>query len=953
MIFSGNALPGVPGSSGLPVPGPTGNTSCGTQPANNQYLCGLNTTVTDPDFHAQIVRATDYSMASEGTTFNLGSGGDLHRWASDSSKLIVNNSGGAYTMLAFNPALWGSSPVTVTDLTGINGFQGGVPAFSNTNPHVLYTLNEDQEQTLLGAVTSGSCVTPETIKQSSTNATAKLQAVNGGVLIQIGPVTGTADGTHTWTGQTSGCVFTPASPFLVPATGSATPNANVIYAGLINDATQPDPTQWTITYSLVFNFSYVASMVGTAAASYFPSSSTSCLPANYPATWNNVFMSDASDTSFQASFGDNGQSNGWSPTAGSCPNSPGGMCTGPVWVGVYKAWQGCRMWNSHTDQVTGDWGPAGQLQDAEHSYITGTMSGTPAVGAYLTQATTGAVAEFFCPGNLLTSQTAPSGYTYNQFVCTATSPTAWKVGRVYGMPDATHSWGDGSGNSLTPSALPTLAPFYFPNAEHDGQQAGIYAEFGNVQGPRPKVASIQGNTPSVGYTTITFTGSATTFLTDKQAAFYNLTGADDQYLKCSGLNTWCPLWTISSGTAVSGGTSIVITDAVNPNGSYSDTEGTGTVTIAGNGWSTGYLFPVGGLFWDPTGLTVNTCLSGSCQGHSAKGNTGEGDASYYTWHNYANPSLPCAVNMSGSFASPPTPCPLADEFPLLQSAVPGDQHGMHLNHGPADLTPLGLSVVNVCGQASNGPLGASCPTYTQAWMSELIAVENSVTNNVNSTCGASTGPGCHCNYGSGPAACTYRFNHSFNSNDSWDFNAQNAIGNISPDGQWFAFPSTWMNALGCMNGATACWGSYVASGLPTASLSGATIQTDAGGVVTVTMPNQFCAPGGNQYWWTGSAVDTIACGPLAEQVTLSGFAESWANQTLTLTAVGGCDSTDSNAGNCTSFSGTGTGVPANYGPVTESSGTQKAAPVSCVGGGGAGTYCQRSDIWIAKLGSAH
>ena len=140
----------------------------------------------------------------------------------------------------------------------------------------------------------------------------------------------------------------------------------------------------------------------------------------------------------------------------------------------------------------------------------------------------------------------------------------------------------------------------------------------------------------------------------------------------------------------------------------------------------------------------------------------------------------------------------------------------------------------------------------------------------------------------------------------------------------------------------------MASGPPTASAAGATIATDANGVITVTMPNQFCAPGANQYYWVNGAVQTIACGALPEQVTLGGFAESWANQTITLTAVGDCDSTDSNAGNCTSFSGTGTGMPTSYGPVTET-GTQKATPVVCTG---TVQPCQRGDIWIAKLGSA-
>ena len=961
MTFLGfaNSPPVCSGAScTLPVSGPATGSSCGTQPANGQYLCGMNTTAADPDLHAQVVRATDYTLSSTmGVSFNLGSDGSLHRWASDSSKLLINNDGGAYSVLAFYPSQWGGSPVKTSRLVGGAALTpGGIPSFSPSNPHVIYELNTDQENTVVGSVTSvgSACVTPETMQQATTGATATLQAINPNVLMQLGEITGTGNGTSAWTGQTSGCVFTPGSPFLVPATGTATPYANTIYSGFINDATQPDPMQWTITWSLVFNFNYLPAMAGTPAASYFPTSATSCLPANFSATWNGIFLPSDDGNMIGTPFSDNGQSGGW------CSNWKAGGCIGPSIYATYKQGAGCRTLNTHTDQITGDWGPSGQAMDGQHNYILGTLSGTPAVGAMLTQATTGATAQFFCAGNLMTNQTAPSGYSYNQYVCGGASPNSWKVGLIYGTADATHAWSDGT-NTLTPPApngfAPTNVPFYYPAEIHDANQTAnpSYAWIGLAASPNAYVTEVQGATPVAGQTTITFSKAINGWPVDRQVVFYNLTGGNgnsggadgkDSYLNCPGLNQWCPAFNIVSGTSGNGTTNtIVIQDTANPNGAYDDHETQASncasqntcQLMAPNGIgfiAPGYSFFSDPNYWydDPTqpaslsGLAINTCNSTpECQGHSAIGYTGGGNATQYTWHSFANPSLPCTVTGY-------TPCPTGNAINLLPANVPEGQHGSYLNHGPSDQTPLFLFLANPCGQGSgNTPCKTS---YDAAWDSEVIGVQNTATN-------------------SSATGLTYRFARTFNGENNWGFNEQNSIGTVSPDGQFAAFPSSWMNTLGCTNGTTQCWGSYVASGPPTASQAGATIQTDANGVITVTMPNGFCPPNGNQYYWYKNAVVSIACGALAEQVTLSGFAESWANQTITLTAVGGCDSTDSNAGNCTSFSGTGTGVPDSYGPVTESSGTQKAMPVSCLGGGGLNTYCQRSDIWIVKLGSAH
>jgi len=927
--------------------------------------------ITDPDFQTQMTRATDYSMAgSQGAGFDMGSGGDFHYWSPDSSKLFVGNAGGAYALLSFNPSQWGQTPGPVTVSAIYGALIYGVPAFSGTNPHLFYTLETDQENTVFGTVTSGTCLTPETIRQTNNGGTAMstVLAVNA-TFAQFGVVTGAAPtSTNTWVGQTSGCVFTPTSSYSPPPVGTSnTPYVNALYKATLNDATQSNPANWLPTYSLLFNFNYNAAMAGTPAASYYPTGPSSCLPANYNGYWNGVFRNSLDDSVFGAAFADNGQVISWGEAQSSCATSPGGVCTGPVYYATYTVGHGCRVYNTHSDRIAGDDCtdyPCGQASDGQRNYIVGTMTGTPtqptasSSGGLLTQDVSGAVAEYKCTGILTTNDSPPSGaYTYNQFVCGAPSATAWEVGVVYGTPDATHAWRDGSGNSIVPSASPQPAPFYFPMPLHGVSQTDnpMYASLGQESTPNSRVLSevSNGTTTTI---TVAVSGSnssdgSVVVDQDQQLVFYNLTGSAS-YLNCTSANS-CPVWTVQTG--VKNGSSFSIADG---HSGYTNSETTSACSMTapsgqcplyavnGEGYNSGYSNFGAPDYWQIPTLIQNSCNQVNCQGHAASGETGSGRATYYFWFDYANPSLPCTV--SGY-----SPCPDArDLFPLLSSPLPEDDHGSYNQHGLNDLTPVFTATTHVCGLAGGVGSNSCYSPYGTAMESEVIAVENSVTNNASGQCGSSAGPGCHCNYGSGPAACMYRFGHTFNSDGVWEFNAQNNIGNVSPDGQWFAFPSTWMDTLGCMNGATTCWASYIASGPPKATLAGATIQTNGSGVVTVTMPNQFCAPNGSQYYWTDSAVQTIACGSLAEQVTLSGFAETWANQTITLTAVGGCDSTDSNAGNCTSFSGTGSGIPSSYGPVTET-GTQTATTVNCLSGSGVNTYCQRPDIWIAKLVSAH
>ena len=213
--------------------------------------------------------------------------------------------------------------------------------------------------------------------------------------------------------------------------------------------------------------------------------------------------------------------------------------------------------------------------------------------------------------------------------------------------------------------------------------------------------------------------------------------------------------------------------------------------------------------------------------------------------------------------------------------------------------------------------------------------------------------GADCNYGSGAAPCVYRFNHTFCSDNNWLFTGQNCMGIMSPDGNWIAYPSDWNMTLGCTDLTTTnCWSSWEAVA-PNASGTAVTWTSDGASPpnVTVTMSNQFCPTAGVQYYWVSGAVQTYSCGTRAGTVALTGFAESWLNQTLTLgpnTANNWqCDNADSNAGTCNQFVvASVAGAPTNSGNTEP--GTQKASPTAC-----GGAPCQRTDIWISKISSAH
>jgi len=1021
-------------SSGNPVTPPVSGSSSSGNNINGiaSYLYGIGTAITDPDFGTVMYRVTDYSLQnisgnygincttagggtqpSMGVSFSMGSGGGPGAWAIDDSKLLVINTDSINQMLAFNPSTGVVTPTPICG-SGITGSAG--TAMSQVSPHIMYRLNADQENTVpfMGAIT-GTCVTPETVLQTGTGATALLLAVNSS-FVQMSSVTGSANNTGTWTGQTSHCSFTPSNSYPAPiACGTTSCYAITIYKGSIADSGAP--SAWSVSWSLLFNFNYVSGM----GAPYFPTGSNTCMPANYDAGANGTgytgqFGGSNDDSEFTVVVSDTGQVNG---PGGTCHGSSSPNCTGPIYVVSYAAGQGCRVLNSWTNTIVGDWGPGapGPTQPVigQETYITGTVSGTfcgnyggpcPAANETMTQASTGAWSQLNCTGNLVTVNGSSQ-----QFQCApVTTSGSVLMGAVYNNPstgtppDSTHEWcGGTSGACITPSPsmLPTNPPFYFPDVLHDQSQT-----------PNPQVTSIswlqQGN---ANLTNVAYNASThqTTITTSGKAPIYSATSAGvvgaqqlQFYLNCTSLND-CPVWTAAVSSS---GDTIVIADTQGGASNYNDSETTdcnshgvpvycplfapeGQGTNGGNA-NMNYGFQSNPNYWNPQTIVINTCTSPECQGHAAGGYINDYRAKLYTAFNITNPSVPCTTSgLPGGqvYGGPLSPCPSKPPQQYTQQLLPvtitDDQHGTYNDRGTTDLPPVVMSTTWVCGQASgagsrpceysqNLGTGAtnSCPNYPppaqciyvpygyqSVWDNELIAIQNWIT--ADWIIGAA---GCEYNppndYDTG---CVYRLGHTFATMNSWNFNAQNAIATISNDGNWIAFPSDWYLTSGCMDGTTNCWDSWTAT-QSNASVSGATVSTNGSGLVTIVMPNNFCPTSGQQYYYVSSNTYTLNCGTTPGQVTMSGFiTATWLNgQTLSLgsnTSNSWCPADDcysgSNAGSYTAFTGTVAGAPINYGPETEPSGTQKAEPVRNLPGGCNGWPCQRSDIWVAHVTTAH
>jgi len=971
--------------SATQAPPSAGNLVSGTNINGlNSYLSGVNSTAmpaVDPDFGTPMFRATDASFYSSvdclgggnfGVSFNMGSSGSTRVWAPDLSKLLIQTSGGTKVMVAFDPA---TGRVTPTNLCG--GYLPGATTFSGTSTHTIYTANNDQENTIVFSATTGTPTDAETLVQANTGATATLYAVNSNFIqvSPVGPANKIANNTDIWTGQTSGATFTPDHNYPAPGTGaSGTPYANTIYKGVLTDSdTSGDYRRWSVSWSLIFNFNYVPAMAGD---SHFPAAQNSCLPQNYGANYTGVFEGSDDDTSFSIAYSDNGQSNhtGYSTYgdpitctgaigAGAVGNSGSHVCTGPVYVANFRQGYGCRALNSMSDQIAGDWGPTGQLLHGQARMIPiSSATGTPTPYDIFIQDVTGAETQLNCMqdtnGQCVSSgwqggfggwTKAFTGLIYTN-VNAADSSHPWRDCGV----DGTHCATTGASNYFTPSAVPAYAPFYYPDVLHDATSLDNpqLTNFSMVQQPDMKVTQIAYN-HATHQTTVTYTNNAT-YSPGQQFIFFGLAAPDlkDAYLNC-GSAAQCPVWTaVAGGDGSPTGGTLTIADNVGGTSDFTDTEDPAAATM--NPWGqgsfvrTGY---VGGNFWQTRTLVVNPNLGAT--GHSARGYNYNYQGKYYQAYNMFNPSTPATEDgspggliygPSTNVADAETPPPGSNVPKLLPFNVVDDQHGSNWGHGTTDLSPVGLVSALVCGQAGAGVGGFPCPAqYLSIWDSELFAIENA-------TARSSPGVpiGLDCNYGAGPAPCVYRLGHTFNTDDNWNFNGQNAIGIMSPDGNWLAFPSDWNKTVGCMDMvSTNCWSSWEATA-NAANGTNTAWSVDSNSNVTITMPNSFCPTGGTQAWAGGG---TVNCGTRAGTVTLTGFAESWLNNQVLSLGANVSNNWGCASGTCSAFIGTVANACGGTPPCsgTEATGTQKATPTGC----GGGAPCQRQDIWIAKISAAH
>ncbi len=319
------------------------------------------------------------------------------------------------------------------------------------------------------------------------------------------------------------------------------------------------------------------------------------------------------------------------------------------------------------------------------------------------------------------------------------------------------------------------------------------------------------------------------------------------------------------------------------------------------------------IFWESLTTNVRICtITGCTAGHAVNGYINN-----YVGHNllafsYENPNAGSTPGLA---------------FPLTSI----DNHSSYNNDGYYDYQPMTIVPQLVCDQNGTpgspptgtvGALNGPCsPYYQQTWQNELLLVENATGNAAN----AANAYGEHCNYNSAASACVYRPGPPYNTGTSWDFNAQNSIANISPDGHWLSFASDWNLTLGCTNGWTGTGGQLcldpVSAGNTTSGTISATAWDGAGGAtITTTNPTTFM---------------------VGMYVLISGTTESCLNHAIFITSVTG-----------TTFTGTQVGgscTPAS----SNSSDTGTAKWQGCASTSLSNAACPRNDVFVMNLLSAH
>lgn len=475
-------------------------------------------------------------------------------------------------------------------------------------------------------------------------------------------------------------------------------------------------------------------------------------------------------------------------------------------------------------------------------------------------------------------------------------------------------------------------------------------------------APTQGTTPQTTYTLSLSTTQDMTKVQVRSTAQWTISGLP---VTVRDFEVWISI----TGPTSAGSTLVIADNTGNPNEIYSlpCSKPCPTMAITGSGSSQGTLFPSNPNYWQMSGLVNMPCLDGSCQGHSTDGSINDYRAKVYTAHNQLNPDLPCTVT--------PTPCPSnTDELSLFPQNIPVDQHGSYLtSYINGDQSPAIIGTAGVAGQAVNPGATPFIP-FNAAYWNEIDSGENPIVNTNNAHClysdkngnptTTSTCPGGLAGIANGCQACMYRHGPSFNTSGSWNFNIQNTIGSESPDGNWFIFPSDHGDTLGCMDGSTKCWSTYVGSGVPKEQIASIVSATVGSPIVQFSLSTGitqgFCtldtyAGGinGTALQYCGSSVNNA---PM--QIKMPKFtntSSTWMNASgsnstiLTLTAVTGTTFTGTLA-TCPNTVGYNDGhscTPLNS-PNTYANATESSAVFATPLANGIGPS-QRADLFIIKL----
>jgi hypothetical protein len=158
------------------------------------------------------------------------------------------------------------------------------------------------------------------------------------------------------------------------------------------------------------------------------------MPANYNSGWNGQFEVSIDDTSITLAMGDTSQDGipGQGIAGTTCLGVSGasGSCTGSQFIANWTQGKGCRMWNTLSKQIIGDYGSRGLALDAEtgggtlednpimhdggmmFSPLVGEISGNQTTGGYVGTETCVAGAPATC---VITTTKKTGGAQNNKF----------------------------------------------------------------------------------------------------------------------------------------------------------------------------------------------------------------------------------------------------------------------------------------------------------------------------------------------------------------------------------------------------------------------------------------------------------------------------------------------------------------------------------------------------------